>query len=187
MERMIVSKQIVLYLLFFSMIVEVKGQIFMSNHAEVSFFSSAPLEDIKGISKQGLAALNLTTGEIIYNVQNNTFQFEKQLMKDHFNENYMESERYPISQFKGKIEDPGPLKQDGTYMVSVVGKLNVHGVIKDYRTPVKMTVEKGKIKATCSFQVRTADHNIKIPTIVIKNIAEVLDITVSADFTPKNN
>jgi polyisoprenoid-binding protein YceI len=158
---------------------------FVSNGATVSFFSSTPLEDIEGISKNGLSALDLNTGDILFKVKNTSFQFKKKLMQEHFNENYMESDRYPFSEFKGKIDNTSKLKSDGTYQCMVAGKLTVHGVAKDYTAPVKITVNKGSITAACSFKVRTADHGIEVPTIVIKNIAETLDVNIAAIYKTK--
>lgn len=159
---------------------------YVGNGATVSFFSSTPLEDIEGISKNGLSALDINTGDIVFKVKNTTFQFKKKLMQEHFNENYMESEQYPFSEFKGKINDPSKLKSDGTYQCTVSGLLTVHGVAKNYTTPVKITVNKGTITAACSFKVKTADHGIEVPTIVIKNIAEILDVKVAAIYQAKN-
>jgi len=161
------------------------AQIFIAQDAYVSFFSSAPLEDIEAISHAGSAALDLNTGDLVFKVPNKSFEFKKQLMQDHFNESYMESDRFPISIFKGKIDHPTQLKNEGTYIVSVHGILTVHGVARKYQTQVKMAVSSNSITATSSFHIKTADHNIKIPTIVIKNIAEVLDIHITASFKPK--
>ncbi|MFC6102301.1 YceI family protein [Olivibacter domesticus] len=158
---------------------------FVSNGATVSFFSSTPLEDIEGISKNGLSALDLSTGAILFKVKNTSFQFKKKLMQEHFNENYMESDQFPFSEFKGKIENPDKLKSDGTYQCMVAGTLTVHGVTKNYTAPVKITVNKGSITAACTFKVKTADHGIEVPTIVIKNIAETLDIKVAAIYNAK--
>ncbi|MDX3914574.1 MULTISPECIES: YceI family protein [Olivibacter] len=158
---------------------------FVSNGATISFFSSTPVEDIEGVSKNGLSALDVNTGDIVFKVKNTTFQFKKKLMQEHFNENYMESDRYPFSEFKGKINDPGKLRNDGTYQCMVSGVLTVHGVAKSYTAPVKITVNNGAITASCTFKVKTADHDIEVPTIVIKNIAETLDVKVAAIYQAK--
>lgn len=159
---------------------------FVSKSTAVSFYSSTPIEDIEGISKNGLSALDINTGDILFKVKNTSFQFKKKLMQEHFNENYMESDRYPYSEFKGKIENTNKLKNEGTYECAVTGTLTVHGVTKNYTAPVKITVNKGSITAACSFKVKTADHGIEVPTIVIKNIAETLDIKVAAVYNAKS-
>lgn len=157
-----------------------------SKDAQVSFFSSAPLEDIEAISKTGVSALNTTTGDIIFKVWNTTFQFEKKLMQEHFNENYMESERYPISEFRGKITDSKKLEKDGQYELNIAGMLNIHGIAKQYNTKAKIYVGNNTITAVCNFDVRLADHNIKIPSVVGKNIAEVVQVKITATFRQKN-
>lgn len=160
-------------------------QVLVCPQATISFFSSAPLEDIEGISKAGSSAINLKDGAILFKVKNTSFQFKKKLMQEHFNETYMESDKHPLSEFKGKIDDPDKLTQDGTYQVNISGILTVHGIPKNYTTQAKLTVNNGTISAICSFQVKTADHDIKIPSIVVKNIAEVIDVTISATYKTK--
>jgi len=163
------------------------AQIFIARDTHVSFFSSAPLEDIEATSHSGSAAFDLNTGDLVFKVPNKSFEFKKQLMQDHFNESYMESDKFPVSVFKGKVDHPAQLKKEGTYMIPISGILTVHGVARKYETQVKMVVTSSSITASCSFQIKTADHHIKIPTIVIKNIAEVLDIHVTASFKPKSS
>jgi len=160
-------------------------EVLTAQDTKISFFSSTPIEDIEGISKTGASVIDITKGDIIFKVRNTSFQFEKKLMQEHFNENYMESEKYPFSEFKGKIDDPAKLKQNGTHYVNVSGILNVHGVAKSYSTKAKIVIQDGSINATCSFDVQTADHKIKIPSIVVKNIAEVMKVNITANYKPK--
>ncbi|MEH6305871.1 YceI family protein [Olivibacter sp. CPCC 100613] len=174
-----------LLLSFFSVVISRAQSTYVCNGATISFFSSTPVEDIEGISKNGLSALDVNTGDIVFKVKNTSFQFKKKLMQEHFNENYMESEQYPFSEFKGKINDPDKLKDNGSYQCIVRGTLTVHGVAKSYTAPVKITVNNGAITAACTFKVKTADHGIEVPTIVIKNIAETLDVKVAAAYQAK--
>lgn len=157
-------------------------QLLTCQDAHISFFSSTPLEDIEGVSTTGASAINSSSGEILFKVKNTSFQFKKKLMQEHFNENYMESEKYPLSEFKGKIDEPAKLAENGTHYLNVSGVLHIHGVAKNYHTKAKIVVSNGSVTATCSFDVRTADHKIKIPSIVVKNIAEVMKINVSANY-----
>ncbi|QNL49876.1 YceI family protein [Olivibacter sp. SDN3] len=160
-------------------------QVLTCQDVLLSFFSSTPLEDIEGTSKTGASVINVSNGDIIFKVKNTSFQFEKKLMQEHFNENYMESEKYPLSEFRGKIEDAEKLAENGVHYLNVSGILTIHGVAKNYRTRAKMTVNNGLITATCSFDVRTADHKIKIPSILVKNIAEVMKVNISANYKNK--
>ncbi len=160
-----------------------QSNILVSRTAQVSFFSSAPLEDIQGISTLGASAINISTGDIIFKVRINTFQFEKKLMQEHFNENYMESEKYPTSEFKGKISDVAKLRKEGRYVNLVSGTLNIHGVTKRYETSVEFLVKGGEITAKASFPIKLADHQIKIPSVAWKKIAETVKVNLSADFS----
>ena len=156
----------------------------ISKETNITFFSNAPLEDIEAKSILGASAINLLTGDIIFRVKNTSFQFDKKLMQEHFNENYMESDKYPLSEFKGKIESANKLTKDGNYVLNVTGTLQIHGVSKPYNTKVAFTVKDGTIRAIANFQVKLADHKITIPSIVGKKIAEVIKITVDAMYRP---
>mgnify|MGYP001137837826 CR=1 FL=1 len=159
--------------------------VLISNKAAVSFFSSTIVEDIEGKSAVGSSAIDAKTGDIIFKVPNTSFQFKKKLMQEHFNENYMESEKYPFSEFKGKLDRPIDLNSNGTYRANVVGKLTVHGVTKDYKTTADISVNNGTMTAKSVFKVKVADHNIKIPTLVFKNIAEIVEVRINALYQPK--
>jgi polyisoprenoid-binding protein YceI len=152
----------------------------VSKETSITFFSSAPLEDIEAKSTLAASAMNIKTGDIIFRVKNTSFQFDKKLMQEHFNENYMESDKYPLSEFKGKIEGVEKLIKDGNYTLNVKGTLQIHGVTKPYTAAAIFNVRAGIIKATASFPVRLADHKIAIPSIVGKKIAEVVKIKVEA-------
>ena len=159
--------------------------ILISNNAAVSFFSSTILEDIEGKSSLGSSAINANTGDIIFKVPNTSFRFKKKLMQEHFNENYMESDKYPVSEFKGKLEKPIDVSKNGIYSVNVSGKLTVHGVTKDYRSVAEIVVNNGVATAKSVFKVKVADHNIKIPSLVFKNIAEIVEVRIQALYQPK--
>jgi len=155
----------------------------IAKNASISFFSSTPLEDINAQSRNAASALNLKTGELIFRVRNTSFEFSRKLMQEHFNENYMESDKFPFAEFKGTVENVEKLANNGEYALKAKGILNIHGVSRTYYVPVKITVENNVIKATCSFDVKVADHNIKIPSVVGKNIAEIINIKVQANYT----
>lgn len=106
-------------------------------------------------------------------------------MQEHFNENYIESDKYQFSIFKGKIVSVPDLSKDGSYNLIVEGSLDLHGVVKTYQTKVELLVNKGIISAKSVFKVRIADHQIKVPSMVFKNIAEFVEVRVSAVYQPK--
>lgn len=156
-------------------------------NASISFFSSTVVEDIEAKSTTASSVIDLKSREIIFRVSNTSFQFKKKLMQEHFNENYMESDKYPFSEFRGKIVDNTDLSQDGNYTATVQGNLNIHGVSKAYQTKVSFVVAQGVITAKAIFKVKIADHKIKIPSLVFNNIAEFVDVRVSGVYQPKKS
>ena len=106
-------------------------------------------------------------------------------MQEHFNENYMESDKYPVSEFKGSLKEPVNMAADGTYKVNIEGSLNIHGISKTYKTQADLVVSKGTLNANAVFKVKIADHGIEIPTLVFKNIAEYVEVRIQATFLPK--
>jgi hypothetical protein len=107
------------------------AQIIIAKTCEISFFSSSPLEDIQAINKASKPIINTATNDVAIKIPISGFQFEKALMQEHFNENYMETEKFPNAIFKGKINEKVEWKKDGEYKVTVTGKMNIHGVEKD--------------------------------------------------------
>ena len=161
--------------------------VLISKNASLSFFSSTVVEDIEGKSNTATSVLDLKSRNIIFKVANTSFQFKKKLMQEHFNENYMESDKYQFSTFKGKINDDVDLSKDGTYNVTIEGILDVHGVAKSYQSKATLVVSKGTVTAKTVFKVRIEDHQIKVPSIVFKNIAEFVEVRVSAVYQPKTS
>lgn len=159
--------------------------IYTSKNTSLSFFSSTVMEDIEAKSNTATSVIDLKSKNIIFKVANTSFQFKKKLMQEHFNENYIESDKYQFSTFKGKITDDVDLSKDGTYNVTVEGNLDLHGVVKSYQSKAILTVTKGVITAKTVFKVKIEDHQIKVPTIVFKNIAEFIEVRVSAVYQPK--
>lgn len=164
----------------------VLGQTYTSRNSVLTFFSQAPLEDIKAESKQGVSALNTATGEIYFKVKIRSFQFKKGLMQEHFNENYMESDKYPDAKFKGNIKESLDYKKNGIYPVTVTGVLDIHNVSKEYTAKAMLEIKDGLIQGQSVFNVRVADHKIKIPKLVFRNIAEVVEVAVFVDYVTLN-
>lgn len=161
------------------------AQKYSSTTSEISFYSDAPLEKIQAVNKEGKSILNTSTNEIGFVVAIRGFHFEKPLMEEHFNENYMESDKYKTAMFKAKINETIDWKKNGTYDATATGKMNIHGVEKDYTIPGKITVKDGKISLDAKFNVKIADHNISIPKLVVQNIAETVEVTVHFDYEEK--
>lgn len=160
-------------------------EIFISKNASVSFFSSTIVENIEGKSNVANAVIDISSRNILFKVANTSFQFKKKLMQEHFNENYIESDKYPFSSFRGKIKEDIDLRKDGKYTVTIEGNLDIHGVVKPYQTTALLIVSNGTIAASTVFKVKISDHHIEVPTIVFKNIAEFVEVRISALYQPK--
>ncbi|ASZ09930.1 YceI family protein [Chitinophaga pendula] len=159
--------------------------IYSCRNVSLSFFSEAPMENIDAKTDKGVSAINLKTGNVYFKVPVNTFQFKKKLMQEHFNENYLETDKFPSAEFKGKLLNAPDFSKPGTYEVNVEGTLSLHGVDKTYREKGTLTVGDKQITLHSGFNVKLADHQIKIPTLVIKNIAEIVAVKIQAAYEPK--
>jgi hypothetical protein len=175
-------KSLFLYSLFFLWSGSVFSQRYISEKNKISFFSKAPLENIEAHTYKSISILDTETGEIVFSVPIKTFEFEKALMQEHFNENFMESGKYPRAKFKGKIVDFE--MKAGKQQVVAEGKLEIHGVTKEVSISGDIEVSDQTVRVTAQFPVRVADHNIKIPRIVASNIAEVVDVTLDFNYVP---
>jgi len=158
--------------------------IYVSKNARISLYSSAPIEDIKAATSSGGSVYNLSTGELDFSVNIKSFTFEKELMQEHFNSDYMESDKFPKATFKGTIQEHVDITKDGIYPITVNGDLTVHGVTQKRIIPGTISVKSGVISMSSEFIVKCADHHITIPSIVFHNIAESIKMNVSATYIP---
>lgn len=158
--------------------------VFLSQNANISFFSTTPIEDIDAKSDKAVGAVNVKTKDVFFKVQMTSFVFKKSLMQEHFNENYIESEKYPTGTLKGKINEDIDLTKNGTYNVTVTGDFTIHGVTQNRTFPGTIVVSAGQIEVTCAFNVKLADYKIEIPTVVLKNIAESVAVKVNGVLKP---
>jgi hypothetical protein len=160
------------------------AQIFIAKNCEISFFSSSPLEDIEAVNKACKPIINTATGDVQMKIVISAFQFEKPLMQEHFNENYMESEKFPNAIFKGKINEKVDWAKDGEYKVTVTGKLMIHGVEKERTIDAMIKVKGSEINSTSKFKIHIADHGIKVPSLYVQNIAEDVEVKLNATLEP---
>ena len=167
-----------------------------SGGTEISFFSSSPLEDITALNKGAVVVLNSNSGDIQIRITIANFKFKNALMEEHFNENYMESNKkvvdasgkdtYPYANalFKGKINEKIDYTKDGETKVTVTGKMEMHGVTKEVTYEGTVTKKGNDLSIATKFKIKVADYNIKVPSLYVKNIAEVVDITVNSVLEP---
>ena len=165
------------------------GQEYFTKNGRISFFSKTSLENISADNNQVISVLNIEKGILQFSVLNNAFHFPKAKMEEDFNENYIESNKYPKSTFKGNITDIGNINslKDGSYKVNVKGDLMVHGVSKNITVPAAITIKDGKVSAMSSFKILIKDYNISVPAIVINKISENIEITVSCNYEKKSS
>ena len=158
---------------------------FGARNGTITFFSSAPLEDITAVNHNAAGVLVPATGALEFSVLIKAFEFQKAKMQEHFNENYMESGKWPKAQFKGMLKPkPGEdLTTIGKHVVEVAGTLTIHGVEKPLSSTATLTVAPdGSIAANCVFNVRPEDHAIDIPAVVRDNIAKSVRVTVDITY-----
>jgi polyisoprenoid-binding protein YceI len=163
----------------------VQAQMYMISKGTIGFFSHTPLENIEASSSKVKALMNCQTRDVGFIVENTSFEFPNKLMQEHFNEKYMESEKFPLSTFSGKINETVDLTKEGTYKVTVTGKLTIHGVAMERTIPGTITIKNGEITLISEFKVPVKDHKIEIPSVVGAKIAEEITVNVNVTLVPK--
>lgn len=163
---------------------QVVGQKMITSTSEVHFFSDALLEDISATTTESKGLLDEQTGEFFFRIPITSFHFENELMEEHFNENYLESEKYPLATFKGKLDAKKLENLKAAVTLEATGTLTIHGKDQTRTIPVTFTPSKNDLDIQSNFDVALVDHNIEIPTIVFQKIAEVIAVTVKAKLIP---
>ncbi len=162
--------------------------IFMTRSGQVSFFSKTPMENIEAVNNEVTSMLNPASGEVVFAILVKSFRFEKALMEEHFNENYMESDKLPKATFQGKITNLSEIDftKDGTYPATLEGDMTIHGIKQHVTSTGTLVVAKDKISATSAFQVKPADYKISIPSLVAEKIASSIEVKVNCQYAPKS-
>tara|TARA_R110002050_G_scaffold244253_1_gene380806 strand:- start:230 stop:769 length:540 start_codon:yes stop_codon:yes gene_type:complete len=160
------------------------AQKLSTRNAEVSFFSATPVENIDATNQQVSSILNLDNGQFAFLVPIKAFQFEKALMQEHFNENYMESGQFPTAKFTGEIVDYKKisLDKDGKYTQVLAGTMTMHGVSQEIKQEVMITVKGGKLSLKSDFNILASDYKVEIPAAKADNISNSLAVKVSATY-----
>jgi len=163
------------------------GKVYLTHTGHVWFFSKTTMENIEAHNYQVGANLNSGTGDMAFSILIKSFKFKKALMEDHFNENYLESDKYPKSTFKGKIANISSVNFDknGSYKVNVTGDLNMHNVTKSVNIPGIITVTQDSVYEKSNFTVALKDYNIEVPSVVKDKISETIDIHVDVAYSKK--
>ena len=164
--------------------INIQAQKIFTKTANITFHSDAPLEKIEATNSKATTVIDTESGAMQWAVLIKAFKFEKSLMEEHFNENYMESSKYPKGTFTGKIDNLDEIKftENGDYSANVSGKLTIHGESKEVSTVASLKVVDGKINGTCEFEILLEDYKIEIPSVVADNISKTVLIKVNADY-----
>ncbi|MGV3527513.1 MAG: YceI family protein [Flavisolibacter sp.] len=159
---------------------------YFTKTAKIDFFSKAPLEDITARTNTAAAILDTKSGSLQFSVVMKSFEFKKALMQEHFNENYVESGKYTKGEFRGSIANNSAVNytKDGSYAVTVKGKMTIHGVTRDVEAPGTLRVDNGVVYANSTFNLLLSDYNIKIPAVVKDKVSNTIQITVDAKLDP---
>ena len=165
------------------------AQKYLTRTGKISFNASAGSspEKIEAVNNEVANILDAKSGEIVFQVLIKSFKFERELMQEHFNDNYMESDKYPKSDFKGTITNLNEVNfsKDGAYNVKVSGKLTMHGVTKDVILPGTAIVKGNTVTLRAKFNVNLKDYKIDIPALVADKIAKEAIITLESTLSQK--
>ncbi|WP_245318814.1 YceI family protein [Hymenobacter elongatus] len=159
---------------------------FMTKVGRVTFFSTSIIEDIEARNTSAAAVLDLSTSQLAFSVPVKEFLFKRTLMQEHFNENYMESTKFPRATFTGHFVglDAAALATPGSHIVKVEGDLTLHGVTHHMTVPGTLELKNGQLMAFALFSVAPADYNIEVPLLVRENIAKIVSIRVGLTCDP---
>ena len=146
--------------------------------SKISFFSDGILEDISAVSTESQAILNLLDGAFVLRIPINSFNFPNQLMQEHFNENYLESEKFPMATFKGKLNRTFRMGKIANTTFQASGELMIHGITQERTIMIDISDEKKGIKVQGKFDVALVDHDIEIPSLLFQKIAEIIAVDI---------
>lgn len=177
-------RHILLSVMLFSTATAFSQERFFTKNGRVSFEAGTDLEDINAVNNGASSVFDTSTGQIECAVLIKGFEFKRALMQEHFNENYMESDKYPKAVFKGKVTniDKVNFREDGTYALKIKGFLEIHGTKKEIETNGIMNIAGGAVKANTAFTVLISDYNISIPGLVKDKISKTANIRMECTY-----
>lgn len=151
---------------------------FSTKKGSIKFISPTD-PDVSAINNEVSSKIS-ATGDIRFSLLFKGFQFKYAEMQTHFNEEYVESEKYPRASFTGSIQNIKSIDfaKDGVYSANIVGTLTMHGVTKPVKTTATLNIRKGKIAATAALHVLMADFNIDASAVT-----EKVDLEISCNYT----
>lgn len=157
-----------------------QAQRYAASEGYITFYSEATVEDIEAKNEKIQSIFDTESGKIAYIVPIREFMFDKNLMRKHFNENYMHTEKYPEATFTGTLE--GFTWKEGTQEVTAKGKLTIHGITKEVEHTGTVTIEGNKMSMHAEFPVVLEEYEVERPKLLWKNIAEEVLVTVHLNY-----
>lgn len=162
----------------------------VSKKGHISFFSHTPVEDITANNYKVVSTLNTSSGEVVFSVPMQSFEFEKAKMQQHYNSpKFLDTKTFPKAKFKGNISNLSDIdfSKDGTYNVNVSGELTIHGITKPVSEKGTIKVKGNKVFVDTKMNITLADYEIAFESgKPSTNIAKTIDVTVKAEFDPES-
>jgi hypothetical protein len=176
---------ILIFFLTTSIFLQAQDKMF-TRSGKVYFISKTSIINIEGTNNRTICFLDKKTGEIVAGMAMKHFEFTLPLAEEHFNENYVESDKFPNAKLSGTIVDfkKIDLKKQGKHSVDVVGKLTFHGVTKDIKITGSLEIQSEKYIAECEFVINIEDYNIKVPKLVEDKVSKTIPVSVSFELVP---
>ncbi len=160
-----------------------KAQIYIGEKCSIKFFSETKMENIDAENKVTKPVFNAANGSFAVQASHTGFMFKSSFMQEHYNENYMESEKFPYAKFTGKVKETIDYSKNGKHEVSIEGKLSMHGVELPRTINGTIDVKDGVITMDSKFDVKVADYKIKVPSLYAEKIAEIIQVTFHSEMT----
>jgi YceI-like domain len=161
------------------------SQLYSTRSGFVGFYSKTAMEDIQGENNQVYSIIDAGKKNLAFAALLKGFIFPKELMQEHFNENYVESDKYPKASFSGAYTGDVALDKDGVYNIVVKGNLTLHNVTRPVETPATLEVKGGHLLGHAEFKVKPEDFNISIPSVVRDKIDKEMTVKVNIDCSTK--
>jgi polyisoprenoid-binding protein YceI len=163
---------------------QAQAQKYFTRDGVITFTSKAPVENIESSNKEVNIIIDPAASTIAFKVVMKSFAFEKQGMKDHFNTDYLHTDKFPNATFEGKIISKVDWSFKATYNAAVEGTLTIHGVSKPIKQNGQIIVEDGKIKVSAAFNILLTDFKIAVPSNYISKISNTIRLQINGTLTP---
>ena len=177
--------RIILFLFLFTN--SLLAQQYLTKNGTASFYSYAPIEDIEAVNNKLGGVIDISNGQFAFKIAIQDFIFPNSLMQEHFNESYMESEKFPNSTFTGVISDVSTLDLSKEQSIDVSGNFLLHGINRQMNMTTTISLKDEKLNISSQFDIVLDDFNIDIPKIMMYKIAEVINVNIEMNLQKLSN